>query len=206
MDTDKLQSLRWAGAALAGAAVLAAVLMHYHPHGDDTATQIRVSHGALLLLIAIQPAVLGLVARALGWNLLTALALAFFVFGTLGALLAGTINGFVVPAMWAYPDGEIAPGVTDLAWQMNQALATLGAISAGTGIALFGAALWRADWRIIGGVGLFVGAMSAGLLVVGVTDMQFEGAILTYVAQLLWLAALGVRLFRLASVSSPSNP
>ena len=206
MDTENLQSLRGAGIALAGSGLLAAALMHYHPHGDDTAALIRSSHGALLLLIMIQPAVLALVARALGWNLLTALALTFFAFGTLGAVLAGTINGFVLPAMWAYPEGEIASGVTDLAWQMNQASATLGAIAAGFGIALYGVALWRSGWRIIGGTGVFAGVVPAALLLTGVTDMHFTGAILTYVTYLLWQVALGIALFRQESVSSPSNP
>ncbi len=153
----------------------------------------------------VQPAVLGLVARALGWDLLTALALTFFTFGTLGAVLAGMINGFVVPAMWAYPEGQIASGVTDLAWQMNQALATLGAIAAGIGIALFGAAFWRAGWRLIGAAGLFAGAVPAALLLGGVTDMHFTGAILTYVTYLLWQVALGIALYRASGVSSPST-
>ena len=205
MDDTKLKSLEWAGIGLAGSAALAAVLMHYHPHGDDTAGMIRGSHGALLLLIVVQPAVLALVTRALGLNLLTALALAFFTFGTLGAVLSGAINGFVMPAMWEYPEGAIAAGVTDLAWQMNQALATLGAIAAGAGIAMFGAALWRAGWRIIGGPGVLAGAVPATLLLTGTTNMQFTGAIVTYVTYLLWLAMLGIALFRAGSVSSPST-
>lgn len=206
MDDEKLKSLKWAGVALAGSALLAAVLMHYHPHGDDTAGMIRASHGGLLLLIMVQPAVLALVARALGWNLLTALALSLFAFGTLGALLAGTINGFVVPAMWEYPEGAIASGVTDLAWQMNQALARLGAIAAGIGIALFGGALWQAGWRWVGGAGMVAGAIPAALLLTGVTNMEFTGAIVTYVTFLLWQVVLGFALFRAASVNSPSNP
>ena len=206
MNTENLQSLRAAGLALAGSALLAAALMHYHPHGDDTAALIRSAHGGLLLLIMVQPAVMGLVARALGWNLLTALALTLFTFGTFGAVLAGTINGFVMPALWEYPEGEIANGVTDLAWQMNQALATLGAIAAGIGIALFGAGLWRGGWRFLGGFGLLAGTVPAVLLLSGITDMHFTGAILTYVAYLMWQVALGVALYRATGVSSPSNP
>ncbi len=110
--------------------------------------------------------------------------------------LAGTINGFVVPALWDYPEGAIAPGVGELAWELNQALARLGAIATGLGIALFGLALWRAGWRWIGGAGLLMGIVPAALLLTGVSNMRFEGAILTYVTQLLWLVALGVALAR----------
>ncbi|WP_271077950.1 hypothetical protein [Aurantiacibacter sp. MUD61] len=206
MDQDKLQSLRCAGALLAGSAVLAAVLMHYHPHGDDTSGMIRGVHGGLLALIVVQPAVLFLVARGLGWSLFTALAFAFFLFGTMGAVLAGAINGFVVPAVWGYPEGQIGPGVTQLAWELNQAFATLGAIAAGLGIALFGAALWQSGWRITAVLGLLAGAIPAALLIAGVIDMHFYGALWTYVTQLSWLTWLGVALYRAAGISSPSSP
>ncbi len=206
MDQENVQSLRWAGALLAGSAALAAGLMHYHPHGDDAADMIRGVHGGLLALIVVQPVVMGLFVRALGWRLLTALAIGFFVVGTLGAILAGTINGFVVPAIWEYPEGEIAAGVIQLAWEMNQALATLGAIAAGTGIALFGLALWQADWRITGALGVLAGSIPALLLLTGQIDMRFYGAMWTYITQLGWLVWLGLALVRAASPSSPSNP
>lgn len=206
MDQEKLQTLRMPGALLAGSALLAAVAMHYHPHGGDSAALIRGVHGALLALIVIQPAVMALLARSLGRSLTAAVGLSFFVFGTLGAVLAGAINGFVVPAVWAYPEGEIAAGVTTLAWEMNQALAMLGAIATGIGIAMFGAALMREGWRVTGALGVLAGVTSAGLLVTGVTDMRFVGALLTYIAQLAWMVWLGVVLFRAGMPSSPSSP
>ena len=191
MELEKLQSLRLAGILLPATALFAALLMHNHPHGGDGAGIIRWVHGGLLAMIIVQPAVLALLGRALGWNMLTALALASFSFGSLGAVLAGTINGFVVPTIAAYPAGEIGPGVAQLAWEMNQALATNGAVAAGLGIALFGAALWRASWRVIGALGVLAGAVPAALLVAGATDMRFYGAMFTYITQLLWLAGLG---------------
>lgn len=206
VDQEKVQSLRWAGALLAVSALLAAGLMHYHPHGDDGARMIRGVHGGLLALIVVQPVVLGLLARAMGWRILPAMALGFFTFGTLGALLAGLINGFVVPAIWEYPEGEIGSGVTQLAWEMNQAAATAGAVGAGLGIALFGAALWQTDWKVTGVLGLLAGAVPAALLVTGVTDMHFYGALWTYIAQLSWLVWLGVALYRSGGVTPPSNP
>lgn len=147
MDDRKLQSLGAAGAVLALSALAAAVLMHDHPHGGDGAGLVRAVHGGLIMLIAVQPAVLALVACALGWRLLTAQAAALFALGTLAAILAGTINGFVAPALGAYPAGEIALGFGAFGWELNQALAWLGAIATGAGIVLFAAALWQACLR-----------------------------------------------------------
>lgn len=206
MDDEQLQSLRSVGWALAGSALLAAVLMHYHPHGDDSAHMMRGVHGGLLLLIVAQSAMLGILAAKLGWRLLTALAFAYFVAGTTGASLAGIINGFAVPALDAYPAGEVAQGVGALAWELNQAAAKLGAIAAGIGIALYSVALWQVGHRVIGSAGLLVGGATALLQATGVLDMRFYGAISTYVAQLLWITALGVALAQSRSVSSPSNP
>lgn len=194
MDDDKLQSLGAAGILLAASALVAVVLMHHHPHGTDGAGMIRGVHAGLLLMIAIQPAVMLLVARALGWTLAASLGLALFVLGTCGALVAGTINGFVVPALWEYPEGTIGQGVPELAWELNQQFARNGAVAAGAGIAAFGFALWRAAWRVVGALGLIAGLVPAALLVTGVTDMRFYGAISTYISQLAWLILLGVML------------
>lgn len=194
MDDDKLQSLVLPGMLLAASALVAVVLMHHHPHGHDGAGLIRAVHGGLLAMIVIQPAVMGLLARALGWSPWTALGLAFFVFGTCGALVAGMINGFVVPALGEYPPGEIGRGVFELAWQANQQFARNGAVATGAGIAAFGAALWQAGWRVTGALGLLAGLVPAVLLVAGVTDMRFYGAMATYISQLAWMVLLGVML------------
>lgn len=196
MELEKLKSLHAAGVALAASAILAVVLMHHHPHGGDGAGVIRVVHGALLAMIVVQPPVLGLVARALGWDMTTALGLPLVTFGTLGAIIAGTINGFVVPAIAEYAVGDIGPGIGELAWEMNQQFARNGAVAMGVGIACFGLALWRAGWRVTGGLGVLAGLVTAGLLIAGVTDMRFYGAMFTYISQLAWLTLLGVMLVR----------
>jgi hypothetical protein len=196
MDKDKLQSLRGPGVLLTASALLAVVLMHHHPHGGDGAGLIRGVHGGLLALIVVQPAVMLLLTRALNWSLPSALGLAFFVFGTFGALVAGTINGFVAPVIWEYPAGEISPGVSELAWELNQQFARNGAVAVAAGIVFFGLAMWREGWRVIGALGVLAGAVPAALLLVGVTDMRFYGAMLTYISQLSWLVVLGVVLWR----------
>lgn len=194
MDDDKLQSLALPGMLLAASALVAVVLMHHHPHGGDGAGLIRGVHGGLLAMIVIQPAVMLLLARALGWSLWTALGLAFFVLGTCGALVAGTINGFVVPALSDYPAGEIGDGIFELAWELNQQFARNGAVAVGAGIAAFGTALWRAGWRVTGALGLVAGLVPAVLLLAGVIDMRFYGAMATYISQLAWMVLLGVML------------
>jgi hypothetical protein len=205
MDDKKLQSLGLAGAVLALSALLAGVLMHHHPHGGDGAGQIRLMHGGLLMMIALQPAVLALVADALGWRLLTAQAMVLFTLGSVGAILAGTINGFVVPAIAAYPPGEITAGIGAWGWELNQALARLGAIATGTGMALFGIALWQTGWQAVGMAGLLAGGITAGLQLTGIIDMRFIGAIATYITQLAWLVLLGATLWRAASKLSPPS-
>lgn len=207
MELKKLQSLRVEGMLLAGSALLAAVLMHHHPQWTDGAIMIRLLHGAFLALNLGQLAILALVTRALGWSLPTALGLTFIAMGTVFGVLAGTINGFVVPALWAYPEGEIGPGISQLAWEMNQQLARNGAVATGIGMAFLGAVLWQQEWRVTGILGVLAGAVPAVLLITGVADMKFEGAILTYVTQLIWMVALGTALFRAAGkVTLPSTP
>lgn len=207
MEREKLQSLRGAGALLAASALLAVVLMHNHPHGGHNMELNRIVHGGLLMLIVVQPAVLGLLAKALDWSLAAVLALSFFAFGSVGGCMAATINGFVVPAIKAYPQGQIGPDIGMLAWEMNQQFARGGAVAAGIGISLFGAALWRAGWRVVGGFGMLAGTVPAAMLVAGVIDMRFYGAMFTYITQLAWLATLGVALYRAAGpVSPPSTP
>ena len=207
MEREKLQSLRGAGALLAASALLAVVLMHNHPHGGHNMELNRIVHGGLLMLIVVQPAVLGLLAKALDWSLAAVLGLSFFAFGSVGGCMAATINGFVVPAIKAYPQGQIGPDIGMLAWEMNQHFARGGAVAAGIGISLFGAALWRAGWRVVGGLGMLAGTVPAAMLVAGVIDMRFYGAMFTYITQLAWLATLGVALYRAAGpVSPPSTP
>lgn len=207
MEREKLQSLRWAGALLAGSTLLAVVLMHNHPHGGHNMGLNRIVHGGLLVLIVVQPAVLGLLAKALDWSLSAVLGLSFFAFGSVGGCIAATVNGFIVPAIKAYPEGQIGPDLGLLAWEMNQQFARNGAVAAGIGIALFGAALWRAGWRVVGGLGMLAGAVPAAMLVAGVIDMRFYGAMFTYITQLVWLATLGAALYRAAGpVSPPSTP
>ncbi|WFL76948.1 hypothetical protein P7228_13260 [Altererythrobacter arenosus] len=196
MDDDKLQSLRLPGMLLAGAALVAVVLMHHHPHGGDGAGLIRSVHGALSAMIVIQAAVMILVARALGWSFHVALGLAFFVLGICGALVAGSINGFVVPALLDYPASDIGSGTFELAWELNQQFARNGAVAVGTGIAFFGLSLWRAGWRLTGAVGLIAGLVPAALLIAGAIDMRFYGAMFTYISQLSWLILLGLMLAR----------
>jgi len=196
MDIEKLQSLRPAGIALAASALLAVVLMHHHPHGGDGPGLIRGVHGALLAMIVVQPAVMALLALALGLNLKTALGLGLVMVGTLGALVAGTINGFVVPAIAEYPADVIGPGIGELAWEINQQFARNGAVAMGAGIACFSVALWQSGWRVTGALGVLAGLIPAVLLVAGVIDMRFYGAMATYIAQLAWLVLLGIVMAR----------
>jgi hypothetical protein len=192
--------------ALAASALLAVVMMHHHPHGGDGAAMIRAVHGGLLAMIVVQPAVMALVARALGWNMTIALGLTLVSLGSLGAIVAGTINGFVVPAIGEYTAGDIGPGIGELAWEMNQQFARNGAVAMGAGIVCFGIALWQAGWRVTGALGVIAGGVTAALLITGVTDMRFYGAMLTYIVQLSWLALLGVMLARGAGGGGATDP
>ena len=191
--------IKSAGWLMAGAAALSILLMANHPSGSDLDTMATpIVHGGLQLLLLLQVGAMVAIWQKMNGRLLGTVALVLFIAGQSGGVLAATINGFVVPQLWGYPQGEIGNDIGPLLWELNQAFALLGAIAAGVAIAMFGAALWRMGHRAIGATGSVVGAATAAALAGGVISMDLHGALITYLSQLAWLAAFGAVMARKA--------
>ncbi|QIG53053.1 hypothetical protein G6N82_01755 [Altererythrobacter sp. BO-6] len=181
-----------AGWLVAGASVLAFVLMANHPSGGDYGTiWTPIVHGGLLFFMLLQTAGMLAIWRELDERLPATIGLVAFVAGQAGGMIAGTINGFVVPGLWRYPEAEIGRDIGRLAWEMNQSFAMLGAVSTGISFALFGVALWRMGWHWVAGLGVLVGTATAFHLASGMIGMDLHGALLTYLPQIAWLVLFG---------------
>ncbi len=183
-----------AGAALAVAAALAVLAMAHHPTGTAlAATPGRAVHGALMTLIVIMLAGFFRFAAARGLDRFTvALALAFYAAGTLANLLAGAINGFVVPALLergAYEENAA------LLWTTNQIFAKAAVYATSAAFALWGADLIARGSglaRLVGLAGVVAGLAPAALLTAGVLDMHVAGAFAIYGAQSLFTLLAGL--------------
>ena len=193
MEQTAGNEVRVAGWALAGAAILSFGLMANHPSGSELNSMATpIVHGGLQLFLLVQIAAMAVIWRSVDRGMIATLGLVAFGTGQIGAALAATINGFVVPEIWAYPDGAIGQDVGIFAWEMNQALALLGAIATSFALALVGFSLWRQDRRLIGSLGVLIGIATAAPLMLGQLTMEFHGALFTYLSQFAWLIVFGV--------------
>lgn len=182
---------RIAGTILLVTGVLIPFGMLHHPT-HVTASHLSPLHGALIALLLgsaygfahlvlrlgiIRPHVLG--------------GVVLYSISVVANLLAGTINGFVVPRLAA-----IGPSSGDLAllWEVNQALVQVAVITAGTALILWGTAFAAREdvlSRVIFVAGIVLGAVPAALLLAGVIRMDVNGALLAYASQASWGALVG---------------
>ena len=183
---------RIAGNALIAAAALIVLMMAHHPTGTGGGMG-QFVHGVLIVLVGVT--IYGLAHLALRRGIARPDVLAgavAYAIGAMGSIGAGTINGFVVPALAAHEGLDRGPFV--FAWEANQALAWLGVIATGAAFALWSLGLVRANgWpRAIGVLGLVAGAAPVALLASGAVRMNVTGAILVYSTHALWIAAAGL--------------
>ena len=190
MDAPFDQESRAAGWALVGTGLLTILLMSQHPSSASDIMRPLV-HGSLQAVMIVQLAALLIVARNWGWSLLLTTGLLFFAAGQLAGLGAATINGFIVPALGGYLPEEIGHDISAFAWETNQALAMLGAISIGLAFAILSVRLWQDARRGLAIAGWLAGLVPTILLAVGHLSMNLHGAILVYGVQAAWLIALG---------------
>ena len=190
MDVPVDQETRAAGWALVGTGLLTILLMSQHPSSaSDIMTPLV--HGGLQVVLLVQLAALLIVARRWGGGLLLTTGMLFFAAGAFAGLGAATINGFVSPSLASYPSGEIGHDIFALAWEANQALATLGVIATGLAFAMISVRLWQEAQRSLPVAGWLAGLLPAALLAVGHISMNLHGALLVYVTQAAWIIALG---------------
>ena len=182
-----------AGAALAIAAALTVLAMAHHPTGTALAATLgRAVHGVLMVLILLMLAgfIRFAAMRGLG-RFVVALALTFYASGTLANLLAGAINGFVVPALLERGAYETNAA---LLWTMNQTFAKSAVYAISAAFALWGADMLARGPRLIGAAGIVAGALPAALLAAGALDMDVAGALVLYGGQALFAVLAGIHL------------
>ena len=192
---------RIGGAALIAAGAGIVFAMAHHPTGTHgTGALGPVVHGAMIVLLWLTAFGFAIfcMLRGPGRPLVLAGAISYAVafFGHLGA---GTINGFVVPALAAHSGSLASHDVFRLAWEANQALATLGVIAASVAFLFWSADLLRSDGReakAVGALGIIAGAVPIGLLLGGLISMNVPGAMIVYAIQAAWGACLALQMVR----------
>jgi hypothetical protein len=198
---------RLAGIVLMLTALLTVVAMGHHPSGHEAPgpglgmTLGGFIHAAMIVLLA--GTLWGLVIFSLrerpnGW---TVGALLAYGIGTVGNVAAGTINGFVVPALADEVDPSLASEVFLMLWQANQAAAELGIYASSAAFALWSVHLLRRKPKpdvLLGVVGIIVAAGTAGALYSGIISLDISGAQVAYGAQALWTGLVGLQLYRSA--------
>lgn len=196
MDKNQNAEIQWAGRLLIASGLLTVGLMSLHPKGGHDGLMIPLVHGGLQAVIVVQLAAMVIGMRRFGWNLWVMTGILFVGAGQLAGIGAATINGFVVPAFFSHPQGEIGAEIGQFAWEVNQALARLGVIATGIGFALWAVMLWRDAKRGLAVAGAVAGLVPALMLASGHMGMSLHGALFAYVTQALWVIALGWTLAR----------
>lgn len=210
------RSTRYAGLALIAGPVLSVVAMTHHPTAGAAGTPERLAemasegtlsaivHGALIALMLLVFWGLTRFAGILGWHS-TAVQLAAIAYatGVVCMLGAATVSGFVAPSLaeryaQATPqEMEAAAPLFRFGFEVNQALAKIGATAQSVGILLWswvlvlraGAPKWV---RAVGALGLAVGAFPVLGLVSGSLTLDVHGMLAVVLAQAVWTIAIGV--------------
>jgi hypothetical protein len=194
-DADRI-----AGGALIAGSLLSVLAMAHHPTHVDPGGLVGIVHGAMIVLmtaIAFGFAHFAL-RRGLARPAILAGLIAYLV-SLVANIGAGTINGFVVPALAARGADLSGHDVFLLAWEANQALARLGVFATAAAFTF-----WSIDFlrrpglepKAIGGLGLLAGLVPAILLATGGIDMHVAGAFVAYAAFAAWGMIVGLHLVR----------
>ena len=193
--TETERGDRVAGYALIGASLLSMFTMAHHPTSMAAGALIGVVHGVMILLVGVMTYGFTHYAgrRGLGRPLVLA-GLVAFAIGAAAGIGAGTINGFIAPAVRLH-EPVVSQDLFVLAWEANQALAKLGVIATGAAYLLWSLDLWR-DRRLAAAFGIVTGGIPALLLIGGWLNMHLHAAILVYGTQALWAILIGWLLLR----------
>ena len=188
---------RTAGFILCAAALATVVAMALHPSSAHAVGLGAVVHASMILLLALMGWGFLQFARARGvWSGWVSAGLVAYAVGVFGHIVAGTINGFVVPAM-AGPAAPVSHDIFRFAWHANQAFAKLGMIAGSAAYLLWSIDLLRkGPGRLLGSAGAVIGISVPLLLFSGVVRLDVHGALLLYGLQALWAAMVGTAMAR----------
>lgn len=176
---------RLVGWMLAVTSAIAVVGMANHPVGAESFKDYgRIFHGIMMVTAIVVFAALSRFAARSGTERLPIwMGLVCLGFGTAANLIAGSIDGFVVPEL---AERGLEEQMWPLTWALNQTMAQ-GAIY------LTGAAFvfWGIDWarkatgaaRIRGAAAALVGVISPVCLALGIINMHAFGAFIAYSIQ-----------------------
>jgi len=189
-----------AGVVLASTAVLVIFTMAHHPtgHGDGAPFSLaNIVHAVMVVLLLAQfwaLSIFSLARPGCGWALGGWIVYGASVFAH---LIAGTVNGFIVPALAAR--GDLPHEVFAVMWAVNQGFANLGIQLTGLGFALWSVSLLKgAGWpgRVTGLAGLVAAIVPSALLLSGTISLNVAGAFVAYGLHAAWLILLGLMMWQ----------
>jgi len=187
---------QYAGVGLAAASVLSIVAMAHHPSGPGPSGLNQLVHGAMIAVVLVSVAGFIRLAMRIGLHrFFVLMGLVAYCTGAGANMLAATINGFVVPSVFAH---SVSDDILRLCWEFNQALAYGAAYAVSAAFALWGLELARVSGlqRIFGLAGVVVGLVTAALLAVSIVRMNVAGALVVYVLQAAFGVLAGAELMR----------
>ncbi len=184
-----------AGWMLAGTAVAAVALMGHHPTISSGTAALRIMHGTIMSVMLVQAVGLLLFVRRRP-SALAEIAMFIFTLALIAGLTAGTIDGFVIPALLDNLSLSEHRPLFRLAWEANQAAATGGVLLTSIAYMCWSADVWQRGWRSTAVAGLAASLLPAIALLGGFVTMDIHGALFCYTAQAAWAAWLGIALIR----------
>ena len=195
---DSNRSDRTVGFILLIASVLSIVAMAHHPSGVRGGYLVHLVHGTMIVLLS--GTFFGFCYYSLRRGLDRPLILAALVAYSLNyfaLVIAGTVNGFIVPALAAHGQ-DIPHAFFVFAWESNQAFARLGVAVTAVAFVLWGLDLLRREGgfsRQIGSYGLVAGAAPLVLLFNDAT-MDVRTALIIYGLHAGFAALVAMRLMQ----------
>lgn len=176
---------RLVGWILVATSIVAIVGMANHPVGAESFKDYgRIFHGAMMVTaIVVFAALSRFAARSGAERFPVWMGLVCLGFGTAANLMAGSVDGFVVPEL---ADRGLEEQMWPLTWALNQTMAQ-GAVYL-TGAAFV---IWGIDWarrttgaaRIRGVAAALVGVIPPLCLALGIINMHAFGAFIAYSVQ-----------------------
>ena len=188
---------RFARGVLAVAALGTIIARTFHPSdAHATGTAVAVHSSMIILLLAMAWGFVQFAASRGAWDGWVSAGLVAYAASIVAHVLAGTINGFAVPAL-LNPAAPVGHDIFRFAWQLNQALAKFGMIAASAAYFLWSVDLWRRGGdSLLAATGSAIGVAVPVLLLSGLVKLDVHGALLLYGLHALWAIMVGVAMAR----------
>jgi hypothetical protein len=179
--------------------------MAHHPTGiqpGDGAGPMTLStlvHAAMIVLLAANLWGLIIFTARLGFDGWMLAGVLSYGLSVIANVMAGLINGFIVPAVADAVDRAASADIFVLLWESNQAAARLAVYAAGIAFVSWSVRLIRLgtpEHIALGGMGMVAGVTPTMALYTRVITLDVDGALLAYGAQAAWVGLLGLQMIR----------